>query len=205
MGVKPSLLWSCWVNLLSHPLPEWLKNNWWGTSYVRHWGVCSKLESCRSNRMALQSSLGLGELIHTITDAVTQRGEMMSSLCMQAWVATVDYLWTQSGRWRLHLENLQTPPGAPAPLQRRMQHCKPATFQQLEAHCTKWCRRCYKPRSLMRIRRQISQSCLARQHRTALRCRCVTLTVPSGSGRAAENCETVGRGPGLDNTSPEWL
>lgn len=59
-----------------------------------------------------------------------------------------------------------------------------------------WCHTCYKPWSLMRIRRQGSQSCLAGQHRTALRRTCVTLTVSSGSGRAAESWEAVGRGPG---------
>lgn len=83
----------------------------------------------------------------------------------------------------------------------------------LETRRTKWCRRCYKPRSFTRICRQSSQSCLAGQHRTALRCTCATLTVSSGSGRAAENWATVGRGPGLDKTSPltlyvcgaEWL
>lgn len=36
--------------------------------------------------MALQSSLGLGVLRHTITDAVTQREQMLSSLCVQAGV-----------------------------------------------------------------------------------------------------------------------
>lgn len=76
--------------------------------------------------MAKQSSLELGELRHTITDAGTRRDEVLSSLACRL-EFMIAYLWAQTGRFQLPLQNPQTLPRVAAPLQKCMGCCKAAT------------------------------------------------------------------------------
>lgn len=189
-SIKPSLGCSSWINWLICCALAKLKRQWqkWSTSYVWDRWACSKLEYGRLNWIVLQSSLEPGELRHTLTGSEHREQRKGAHFeCMVEFM--VLHLWAQTDHFQHPLDGSQTLQEAVVPhppLQQCMQCCKPATSAERRHGC-------YKPWSSMRIRRQESQSCLSGQHRTSVRCTRVTITVSSGSGRAAEYGEPVGK------------